>query len=875
MALKRASFSLNPHLAHFAAAAAFTCALALGIFRFFVIDRVDPIHCNALLTRGRWLDDKFANWQPDGCMLYNYKPNEVASCLSSRRVVFLGDSVTRLLFFQFAHNVDPSLPTAPPDDSTKHADFHYVAEGGVELTFHWAPYLNTSTTLSYIRPVPERRPDGRKTRPALLVIGSGLWYLRYASTSGGLPAWESTIQSAVDAISQAQPPLADTVVVLPVEDIVPPKLSPQRASTIYAADIDAMNSDLIHRISPPSSADPFAFFRPSSQPSSSTPMWFPTVFNTMLDTTQTEDGLHYSAAVVKMHASILLNLRCNDALPKVFPLDKTCCSSYPWPSLLHSLVVAGFVVWWPMYWLLAHRYNPKTNDSPLIPKDQLSIMIISAAVAVIYTADRTGFWLKEQKQFSPWTFAFLTLLSLGVGLLTVKRGEKDLGFLNRDQTDEWKGWMQIAILIYHYLGASKISGIYNPIRVLVASYLFMTGYGHTSFYLKKADYGFTRVAQVLIRINLFTLILAYTMNTDYISYYFSPLVSWWYIIIYITMIVGAQYNDRTPFLVSKILLSMMVVAILMKTDWLLELIFGFLKKLCGIHWSAREWAFRVNLDIFIVYVGMLAAVLVIKSRELHWTERPMWPLVTKVAAGASALLLVWFFAFEVTMDKFAYNIWQPYISFLPVGAFVILRNANIVLRSASSRMFMFVGKCSLETFIIQYHLWLAGDTKGILLVIPGTRWRPLNMVITSMMFIYVSHHVSNATNDLTKWLCDEQKAPASLPQPVIAPPHREADQAEGREIIFDASEGLELSEGKDDEGNLLPSPREPSTPPRAPRRWVDRLSEGSGSPSPSPALRLWYGEKPWYAGLKARLLMIFGVMWILNIFWWYPPNKSL
>ena len=49
--------------------------------------------------------------------------------------------------------------------------------------------------------------------------------------------------------------------------------------------------------------------------------------------------------------------------------------------------------------------------------------------------------------------------------------------LSRPQTEEWKGWMQFAFIMYHYYRAWSA---YNWIRVFVSSYVWMTGWGNFS-----------------------------------------------------------------------------------------------------------------------------------------------------------------------------------------------------------------------------------------------------------------------------------------------------------------------------------------------------------------------------------------------------------
>ena len=142
----RVMLSINPLWPHYLSAAAIHLALVAGLLRviFWVSARSvqwvlplswpfrmisDPFHCDVLLNEGEWLDRDFKNWQPEGdnecscvtistymrlhlagCMTHKYSPKDIGQCLHNRQVVFIGDSVTRQLYFGLAHLADPNSP---------------------------------------------------------------------------------------------------------------------------------------------------------------------------------------------------------------------------------------------------------------------------------------------------------------------------------------------------------------------------------------------------------------------------------------------------------------------------------------------------------------------------------------------------------------------------------------------------------------------------------------------------------------------------------------------------------------------------------------------------------------------------------------------
>lgn len=404
-----------------------------------------------------------------------------------------------------------------------------------------------------------------------------------------------------------------------------------------------------------------------------------------------------------------------------------------------------------------------------------------------FFADRTQLFNKSQKQYSSKEFIALNAITIGLGVVSMRRSVTtsmrkgnaydlvpkvvDEPFLSRDQTDEWKGWMQFLILIYHYTGASKVLWIYEIVRILVASYLFMTGFGHTVFFYRRADYSLRRSMSVLVRLNLLSCLLPYVMRTDYLYYYFAPLISFWYLVIYMTMRIGHSWNSSLHFLLGKILISAIIVTASVRVPSVFEGVFRFLRMTCGIQWNVTEWRFRLQLDLYIVYVGMVAAILYMKISDsfngegykntlLEFIHDHFTRLRTLSIIGAIATIPIFWTFTRRSQNKYDYNWWVPYVSCFPILSFIVLRNCSRHTRNFYSSIFAWLGRCSLETFTLQFHIWMAADTKGLLSLgifgrtathIDG-RWQ--DFALLTATFFWVSWHVAAATAAITSWIVD-------------------------------------------------------------------------------------------------------------------------
>ncbi|XP_033980948.1 N-acetylneuraminate 9-O-acetyltransferase [Trematomus bernacchii] len=712
--------------------------------------------CEWLLSKGRYLGENV--WQPYGCMMHKYKSNEANNCLASKRVVFVGDSRIRQLFYSFIKIIDPEQREA----GNKHEDISFLHKGSsVNVEFLWYPEANNSMKERLISWTHEG-----SLKPDVVILGAATWSIKLRSGSS-----ETLQQYKVNltAIAVHLEKLADHGEVYWVlQDPVNEEVLSENRKMITNQQLEQYNE---------AAAD---VLNSSNRNGRSRIRLLAAARQAALETiAQSDDGLHLPESTRNVGAMVLMNSMCNN---KLRPIDGSCCQTVPPPSLVQKLS-AFFFLGSAVVFVVLHilgnnhhrRHVPPDVESleekkpataaagPGLKELFKALGRMGIIMGYFYLCDRADVFMKEQKFYSHSTF-FIPLVYIIVLGVFYCENSKETKFLNREQTDEWKGWMQLVILIYHVSGASAFLPVYMHVRVLVAAYLFQTGYGHFSFFWLKGDFGLYRVCQVLFRLNFLVLVLCVVMNRPYQFYYFVPLVSFWFAVIYATMALWPQILQKKANgsgfwhlgILAKLLGLLIVICVFAFSQGFFEHIFAVwpISTLFELNGSVHEWWFRWKLDRFAIIHGMLFAFLylVLQKRLVLFEGKGDALFSPKISNVLLFLSVVSFITYSIWASscktKTECNEMHPYISVVQILAFILIRNIPGYARSVYSSFFAWFGKISLELFICQYHIWLAADTKGILVLIPGNP--SLNILVSTFIFVCVAHEISLITNDLAQ-----------------------------------------------------------------------------------------------------------------------------
>ncbi|CAH2235034.1 jg15793 [Pararge aegeria aegeria] len=487
------------------------------------------------------------------------------------------------------------------------------------------------------------------------------------------------------------------------------------------------------------------------------------------------DGLSISPTALRHSAQILLNMFCNDHMNFN---DGTCCALPEPCTQLQLLTFALFLLCAVLatirfIWRWSQNFKQQIDGYSLVnqtvvveaPSAMAAIAKLGMIMAYFYLCDRTNFFMKENKYYSEWSFWLPVgyVFALGLFFTDESRSSSHSRVLHREQTNEWKGWMQLVILVYQVTGASKVLPIYMMVRALVSSYLFITGYGHFYYTWKTGDIGLVRYFRVIFRLNFLTVVLCLTMNRPYQFYSFIPLVSFWYTLFFVIWALPPHITQSSShtveskpyqylYIAIKIIGLLTIVTVLYMSEVFFQKIFVtrpwkalFVNADDDIH----QWWLDWKQDRYSMAYGIIFATAYLLAQGYNLLDDNNHSNLFTPGLSLSATLVAFIglgsyvtFTFFCT-NTFDCNEIHSYVTFLPIVSYIILRNVSGALRTRHSSLFAWFGTITLELFASQSHIWLAADTHGVLVLIPGAPI--LNLILTSYIFIFTAHEIHKLT----------------------------------------------------------------------------------------------------------------------------------
>eukprot|EP00912_Choanoflagellata_sp_UC4_P000685 UC4_evm2s426 len=418
-------------------------------------------------------------------------------------------------------------------------------------------------------------------------------------------------------------------------------------------------------------------------------------------------------------------------------------------------------------WLAMRKDSTKTlkDQSQGLETVAKGVFLLTAVSLACLISDRSPDISSQSldKAYPGWQISLATFGCMQLfGIMSIVPSQKT-GFLNRDQTNEWKGWLACYVVIYHVFNMSKDTlDVYASRGTYLAMFLVMSGYGNFLYWYNKANYSLIRVALVLVRLNILTFLLCYILDRAYLDYYFVGVISIWYLLLYVFMSVGSVYNSIGWFMTLKFGLATTIITIV------------FWKWQPSSPLATNELEFRLGLDRYATLVGAAIAYISIRLginnggstgssdsksqlstlEEGEDIENGLLKQNRKIDskhtfALTSFSIIIYLFAlwwWSTCATKIECNRFNPVLSVFVILVFIWARNAAISTRHLHSSFFEEAGKISLELYLLQFHVLQCNNGSQLLVLVPGNDL--INMVAVISWFIFLAHTANNGTDAL-------------------------------------------------------------------------------------------------------------------------------